>query len=398
MSVNINTPRVGMEIDITPIVETLNFMYSAAKAIDPSTTAGKKVSYASVERVSAAIEEDLYQEALKRKEEIAHVFDWASVIDHTPATRKKNTMTARGQGSMRRTPGSVGTPDAASSYAFHDTNARFIPKIRPKSPLFRLNLQKKGGSHIAKIGFLPPSVTDYDPIVKNVAASSASKPASRHKKGFTRKTKPWGRHHFKDQATNLELVSVIEKRSNPVSSRRLSGSSPGNGRNGRRIIQAFVGSGTDANLQFFGTYTRQNAYKGKFTRFFLQYASSKADRQAQVTLDKVQKDINKVYQNVVRNDLAGRHAAALMKASAGMAVGPTGQLRVKPLRMTYYGREVPSLPALQDKMSTKLMQNILQQFKRSAQNDSMPFSKMSGRVGSSEKAARMEANQAGAAL
>lgn len=413
MSININAPRIGFEIDVTPIVETLNFMYSAAKAIDESSDAGKRVSYASVERVAAAIQKDLYEEALKRQTELAHVFDWESVTDHTPATRMQHTKVAKKQGPMRRTPGSVGVPESSVAQSFHDTNAKFIPKIRPNLPLFRLRLKKQGNSSIAEVEFMSPSITGYDPIVQSSAHSFIDPNTGKHnrratwgsKKGqFIKRPKPWGRHHFSDQAINLEMVNKIEKRSHPVSSRRLSGSSPGEGRDGRRIIQAFVGSGSDVNFQFFGTYTRANPYTGKFTRFFLQYASSKADQQAQLVLDNVQKDINKVYEREVKYRLAARqaalerNAAALMRASAGMALGPSGQLRVKPLRLTYYGKEVPSLPALQDKMSTELMQKILAEFRKSSQKDGIGFSQMSGRIGSSEKAARFDANQLGAML
>lgn len=369
--IDINTAQIGFDIDITPIVSALNKIYSSAQAIDPSTRAGKKLWSATTEKVASGISEALHQEALKRQTAIAHVFDWESVVDHTPTDFRMNTKLGKRQ---RRDRGGVGrkrtAPESSMATYYTDSTAKFIPKIRPKSPLFRLNLVDNGDIKVAEVVFQAPSITDYDPIVR---ARSRTQGRSKKTGQFLRNAK-FGRHHFADQATNLEQVSNIQKQSNPSSSRRLSGSDPGKGRQGRRVIQAFV-SGSQVDLQFFGTYVRDNPYTGQFSRFFLQFASSKADQNAQKTLNIIQKDILKVYSHHV-DEVVKRHAASMMKVSAGAMVGGSGRARVAPLRIIVNGRPVKTIPQLNDKDSERIMQDVLAQFRKVAGQDELDLSGM----------------------
>lgn len=341
MKVDINQPGVSLAFDVTPIVDVLNFMYSSAKSGDPNTKAGKEVWKATVAEVNAGIYLALYEEALKRSDQVAHVFDWESVTDHTPIPGLKRK-----------------DQKGISLESYNDTRVKFIPKIRPKVPLFYTRLTGKSPNFISVVDFRDASVTPYDEEVYYTSRNPGS----------------LGRHKFYDQAINLETVSIIRKDSSSPSKRRVGGS-VGKGRDGRRIIQPFV-SPSETVLKNFRTYTRDNPYRGKFTRFFYHFASGKAERRTELIMKEVQRDANIVYSRHA-DRVAKKHAHAGMLA---MSSGIFSSGKFSRASLMWNGIPIKKMPPLSDKSSMLIARDIQKQIRDGA--GQVEFSKMSSRINS----------------
>jgi len=363
MKVDINTPSMGFALDVTPIVDVLNFMYSSAKSGDPNTKAGREVWKATIEEVNDGINLALYEEALKRSDQIAHVFDWESVTDHTPMSTFKRTKLGESQENEKIQGG-------VSLENYYDTRVKFIPKIRPKVPLFYTRLAGKAPNFVSVIDFRNASVTPYD---EEVYYTPIWNPGS------------LGRHRFYDQATNLENVSIIRKDSSSPSKRRVAGAA-GKGRDGRRIIQPFVGP-SETILKNFRTYTRDNPYRGKFTRFFYHFASGKAERRTESIMQEVQRDANKVYSKHAEK-VAKRHAHAGMLA---MSSGIFASGKSARATLMWNGIPIRKMPPLSDKSSMLIARDIQKQIRQGA--GTMSHSSMSGRIKSGARGSKGKVKQ-----
>lgn len=353
MKVDLNTPGVGFAFDVTPIVDTLNFMYSSARSGDPNTKAGKEVWKTTIAEVNAGISLALYEEALKRGDQLAHVFDWESVTDHTPSL-----------GFERK------SQEKISLENYNDTRVKFIPRIRPKVPLFYTRLAGKSPHFVSVVDFREASATPYD---KEVYSAKSYNSGS------------FGSHRFYDQATELENVSIIKKDSSRPSKRRTSGRIS-KGKDGRRIIQPFVGP-SKTEFRNFRIYTRNNPYRGKFTRFFYHFASGKAERRAELTMKEIQKDANIVYSRHA-DRVAKRHAHAGMLA---MSSGIFSSGKFSRATLMLNGIPVKKLPPLADKSSMIIARDIQKQIR--SQAGSVPFSQMSGRVRSGARGSKGKVSQ-----
>lgn len=346
--------NAGFEFEVSAIVEALNAMYKAAGILDPKSKNGKRIVTISAEEVKNGIGDRLYEEALKRQESVAHVFDWESVIDRTPdAGKAKRTQTARARAMDKKKKGPK---------QYTDTAVKFVPKIKPKVPLFFLRNVGKGKNIRSVVGFMEATETDYDEEVYYIKLY---------------RPEGLGKHWFIDQAQQLESVSMIKKQSSKPSKRRSGGGSglSGGGDSGKRIIQMF-GSAGNFRLVNFSTYQRKNKYESAFAKFFRTFATTKASRSTAQTMKRLQQSIEKVYIKEI-DRVSARQSQAARALTVGSVIKTTarGGMRVQPLKLTLYGKAIKNLPPLDDSGIAKLVAEI----EKSIANDSPPAYNLAGR-------------------
>lgn len=333
----VNRLNAGFEFEVSAIVEALNAMYKAANILDPKSKSGKRVVQLTAEEVKNGIGDKLYEEALKHKESVAHVFDWDSVIDRTPdAGKAKRTATARARKKDEK---------AAGPRQYTDTAVKFVPKIKPKVPLFFLRNVGRGKNIRSVVGFMEATETDYDEEVYYIKMY---------------RPQGLGKHWFIDQAQQLESVATIQKQSSRPSKRRSGGGSgmSGGGQSGKRIIQIF-GSGGNFRLVNFSTYQRKNKFHSAFAKFFRTFATTRANQSTANTLTRIQRSIEKVYIKEI-DRVAARQSQAAAALSVGSVIKTTarGGIRVQPLKLTLYGKAIKKLPPLDSSGIAKLVAEI----------------------------------------
>jgi hypothetical protein len=371
LSPKVNRPNAGFEVEISAITEFLNVMYSATKLLDPNTKSGKMLLKTTHEEVNIGVGNALYLETKKRgaAKEIAHVFDWHSVIDRTPDAgrtaksktkeskvkvrsgwdkrrveeRKVSTTTYTDAGPRKRTAVAKKRRQDEKNKGkktYTDTAVKYVPKIKPKAPLYFLRNVGRGKNVRAVVGFLTATETEYD---KEVYHMELYRPEG------------LGSHWFQDQATQLEKVSIIRKHG--VSKRRTGGGGgfPG-GRTGPRIIQPF-GKGQNWYPRNFSTYQRENKFQNKFAQFFMSFSSTKVPNEAVRAMKRIEKDVGLVYlKEIDRIETRQSHAGSLMSIGSVVSTfgrGGTG-IRVSPLKLTNYGKQVKTIPPPTDNASVRI--------------------------------------------
>lgn len=364
---SVNRVNAGFEFEVSAIVEALNAMYKAANILDPKSKEGKKVVQITAEEVKNGIGDRLYEEALKRQESVAHVFDWQSVIDRTPDAGRSNTLNKgkRKEGNLKRTKTARARKmdkHRAGPRQYTDTAVKFVPKIKPKVPLFFLRNVGKSGNIRSVVGFMEATETDYDEEVYYIEMY---------------RPQGLGKHWFIDQAQQLESVPTIKKQSSRPSKRRSGGGSgaSGGGESGKRIIQIF-GSRGSFRLVNFSTYQRKNKFHSAFARFFRTFATTKANQSTANTLVRIQKSIEKVYIKEI-DRVAARQSQAAAALTVGSVIKTTarGGMRVQPLKLTLYGKAIKKLPPLDSSGIAKLVAEI----EKTITKDSPPSYNLAGR-------------------
>lgn len=332
-----NRLNAGFEFEVSAIVEALNAMHKAANILDPKSKSGKRIVQITAEEVKNGIGDRLYEEALKKKESVAHVFDWESVIDRTPdAGKAKRTATAKARKMDKK---------QAGPRQYNDTAVKFVPKIKPRVPLFFLRNVGKGRDIRSVVGFMEATETDYDEEVYYIKLH---------------RPEGLGKHWFIDQAQKLESVATIQKQSNRPSKRRSGGGSgmSGGGESGKRIIQMF-GSAGNFRLVNFSTYQRKNKYQSAFSKFFRTFATTKASQSTTQTIKRIQKSIETVYIKEI-DRVAARQSQAAKALTVGSVIKTTarGGMRVQPLKLTLYGKAIKNLPPLDNSGIARLVAEI----------------------------------------
>lgn len=364
----VNKLNAGFEFEVSAIVEALNIMYKAAGILDPNSKNGSRIVTITAEEVKNGIGDQLYHDALKHKESIAHVFDWDSVVDRTPSrgsvvkkdkkgkktkTTRKRTETAKKRRLDKKQQGPK---------QYNDTAVKFVPKIKPKVPLFFLRNVGKGKNIRSVVGFMEATETDYDEEVYYIELW---------------RPEGLGKHWFNDQAAKLESVSTIKKQSSRPSPRRTGGGAGvTGGRDGKRIIQLF-GSGQDFRLVHFKTYTRKNQYESAFSAFFRTFSTTKASQSTVQTMIRLQKSIEKVYIKEI-DRVSARQSQAAQALTLGSVIKTTarGGMRVQPLRLTLYGKAIKRLPPLDNSGIAALVAEI----EKSIAKDSPASYNLAGRA------------------
>ena len=165
-----------------------------------------------------------------------------------------------------------------------------------------------------------------------------------------------GSHHFKDQAKQLEKVSIIRK--NAPSKRRTSGAltkKPGV----PRIIQIF-GSGSKWYLRNFHTYERKNKFEKQFASFFVAI-NTKKELVAKAAVKKTENDLQIVMMKKI-DQIAKRQQQAAQLTGGGIRLGRGNKMTVAPLQLTIDGIRVMRLPAPKDTVdSTRIVTSLEKQ-------------------------------------
>ena len=317
--------RLSLEIDLTDVINSMEFMESVRQLFDD-----KKLHDMTVEYAHAVYAREIYRSSRGIEDRMAHVYYWESVIDVTSHTRSKGKKKSKSRAM--------------------DQHARFIPKIDRNAPLWRLlPPTKSGNSFIARIGFLQNSEPAmYD---SRVYGSINAMQGPRR----------WGEHHFKDQAAQLEKVLTIQKRTSKVSPRRLNARS--NPQAKAQIVQ-LAESESGLSLINFVNYSRPNNFYRKFAEFFMAFGSQGVEG-AQAAFPALEKELEKITDQEMKKELltASRQAqyglqGASMSFGKGISIRPGattggGGSKVE-ITITANGRRINNVVAPKGKYRDKL--------------------------------------------
>lgn len=324
--------RVRMEIDLTDVINSMEFMESVRQVFDDKTLHAMTVEYA-----HSVYAEELSRNIRGLEDRIAHVYEWKTVVDITEHSK------------------------SSSRSKKMDNNATFKPTIDRNAPLWRLNPPvQQGDSFLAQVGFMKnESYAMYDPRVYG-AISGLQGP------------RRWGQHHFQDQAVQLEKVQKIMKKTSRVSSRRIGGGRF-NDRLEAQIVQLVAGEGRPV-LKNFVDYTRPNNFYRKFAEFFLAFSAQGVEGAA-AAFPALEKDLAGITDKSMKMQLKsssrqaqfGLQGASLSTGSAitlkpGATVGPGGS-KVE-VMLTANGRPISNVVAPKGKYRDALAEVVYKEIVR----------------------------------
>jgi len=277
---------MNVTLDLSAVVNAAEVMQATANTLQKiaKNDRSAKINRAITEFVFAGLERNLNKEGSSVFQENApHVFEWRSVVDKTALTASEAQELARSRSEV------------------YDQSNTFEPTISKKNKLYVLKLRKTTAS--AYIEFIENSKNAmYDRSIEEQADSGGT----------------WGRHHFKDQASELEKAQSIYKDAATISSRRTNSVKKPN--EPARIRQVTKGG----KMMRFNVYERDNAFHGKFQdaweTFIQMYRNGeheKSEREANRILGRAAgKEVSKISQGsaVATLGLAGARGGRLGSA------------------------------------------------------------------------------------
>ena len=305
--------RLSLTLDLTNVINAMNFMESVRKAVEKDNPDGKRTHEYMVNYAYTAYAGELLEYSYGQENRMAHVYEWSEVIDESMGTSKSTK----------------------NGNAFDRANI-FKPTFDRDKPLWRLD----------------PPVEESDTFISRVSFFTNSKPAMYDKRVYSSVTthgpRRWGEHHFRDQASQLEAVQKIVKRTDRTSKRRVgfarSAAGPGGG-----IVQLTVSrSGGGLYLQNYQNYSRPNKFYRKFAEFYMAFASRAAAGAQGVVVDS-EKDFNRVISTEAQKILQSRTymvntglSGADISTKSGVSVKPGGSAVL--IDFTAGGKPIARIP------------------------------------------------------
>jgi len=293
---------INATLDLSAVVNAAEVMQATANTLQKiaKNDRSNRLNRSLTEFVFAGLEKNLNKEGSSVFQENApHVFEWSKVVDETSLTV------------------SQAQEFAGSRSQVYDQSNTFKPTIKKRNKLYVLKLRKTTSS--AYIEFIENSNNAmYDRNIEEQADSGGS----------------WGRHHFNDQATELEKVKSIYKDAATISSRRLNAVKKPN--EPARIRQVSKGG----RMMRFSIYERDNAFHGKFQEswqtFIQMYRNGehqKSEREANRILSRAAgREVSKASQQSAVATLALTGARGGRMGSAGgvrFILGPRGGISAR---------------------------------------------------------------------
>jgi hypothetical protein len=220
MGQNVGWP-VQMDIDMSQFIKTMRFVSAVGKEVVLSEANRNFISERLIDMQVAQFNDMAKAQAYSNKNSIAHVYTWEEITE--------------GGGYFKVTPNT-------------------------SQPLFRIVKNNRRAGAVFSIKFTNnPQKALRD---KRMEALAKGKLAD---------------HHFKDQATELERIAVVEKDSSRVSKRRISGPHPKLSIGARRIVDLDPSGSNIINRR---TLRRPNEFKNNFSEFFFEFFTFKGEEPA----------------------------------------------------------------------------------------------------------------------
>lgn len=324
-------PRWGKQqpiiffVDYSPLIKLVRFGKNQAEIVNPRSKVGREIKNAYINLFNAKMNAALTVEANKRKDNIAHVYEWGGVSD-------VGSTAAMSEGAKQL---------IKRSGAFLDVNADFQPKNLGKK-LFALGPVDRNRS---RIQFYENSQqAHYDQRAHAIAAKTKIR-----KKGGKATQMKLARHHFKDQASALENTKTIFKRYDKISDRRLTappksayfgrilqvvpdkartpgigneknsrGFSGGISRRGDRPPDPTLGVNVGGyRFERYSVYGRNNNFFRSFDKFFSSFVtrgSTVVEPEVRRIFDSISEDVARKSINVMKVETERFSAVALYKS------------------------------------------------------------------------------------
>lgn len=266
---------VHMDIDMTQFIQTMRFISAVGQQVVVSEKNRNFIAENLIQMQVVQFNEAAKAQAYSNKNSIAHVYTWEQITE--------------GGGYFKVTPNT-------------------------SQPLFRIVKNNRRAGAVFSIKFRNnPQKALRD---KRMEALAKGKLAD---------------HHFKDQATELERIAVIEKDSSRVSKRRISGPSPKLSIGARRIVDLDPSGSNILNRK---SLRRPNQFNNNFSEFFFEFFTFKGEtpmnfRESNKILAAM---IGDVHRNQMTYAAAARRGAGFSTARrAGGATRVTAALRTSPV-------------------------------------------------------------------
>lgn len=266
---------VQMDIDMTQFIKTMRFISAVNQEIVINEKGRNIIGERLVEQQMAQFNERARAQAHSAKNSIAHVYTWDEITE--------------GGGYFKVTPNT-------------------------SQPLFRIVKNNRRAGAVFSIKFVDnPQKALRDRRMEALAKGALAE------------------HHFKDQASELERVAVIEKDSSRISKRRISGSMPKNSIGNKRIVDLDPSGSKIINRR---AVRRPNEFKNNFSEFFFQFFTM--DSEGPLSHRKGGKILASFLKDIHKNQMAyasqARAGAAFRAARrAGGATKVTAVLRTRPV-------------------------------------------------------------------
>jgi hypothetical protein len=304
--------RLSMSIDLTDVINFMDFAESVKQAISKEDKLGKRTHEYMVQYAYSAYAAEIVEYSYGKESRMAHVYEWSEVLDE-----------------------SIGVSTKRNNNSVFDRSNIFKPSFDRDKPLWRLDPPRESsGSFVSAVSFF----SNNQPAMYDKRVYSASN---------LQGPKRWGQHHFRDQASQLETVQKIIKRTDRVSRRRIGATRVASGKAGG-IVQLTASTGGGTYLQNYQNYTRTNKFYRKFAEFYMSFATQAAAGAQGVIVDS-EKDFEKVIRTEAQTILQAR-SRMVQEGLSGVSVDTSAGVKVRPgganvrINFTNNGKPIATIP------------------------------------------------------